>query len=213
MVVDGVQICDKPAPFGGDLTDAEVVQIFRETGALLDGHFLLRSGLHSRQYFQCALVLQYPRIAERLCEALAAKLHPASSGVKDAGAQAVISPAMGGLFIGHEVARALGVRHICVEKNAAGKLELRRSFVVAPEERFLVVEDVVTKGGRVRETMDIVRKHGGEVVAVGTLVDRSAGKVNFGVRTESLLELHIETFDPAACPLCKAGSPVVKPGS
>ena len=188
------------------LTDAEVLQIFCDTGALLDGHFLLRSGLHSRQYFQCALVLQHPRIAERLCEALAMKL-------KGAGAEAVVSPAMGGLFIGHEVARALDVRHIFVEKNAAGKLELRRSFVVAAGEGFIVVEDVITKGGRVQETMNIVRERGGEVVAVGALVDRSDGKVNFGVRLESLLRLQIETFDPAACPLCKAGAAVVKPGS
>ena len=188
------------------LTDAEVLQIFRDTGALLDGHFLLRSGLHSRQYFQCALALQHPRIAERLCGALAAKL-------KDVSAQTVISPAMGGLFIGHEVARALDGRHIFVEKNAAGKLELRRSFVITPRERVLVVEDVVTKGGRVQETMDVVRERGGEVVAVGALVDRSDGKVDFGVRLESLVRLHIETFDPAACPLCKAGVAVVKPGS
>ena len=188
------------------LTDAEVLQIFRDTGALLNGHFLLRSGLHSRQYFQCALVLQHPGIAERLCEALAMKL-------KGADAEAVISAAMGGLFIGHEVARALDVRHIFVEKNAAGKLELRRSFVVAARERFIVVEDVITKGGRVQETMNIVRERGGEVVAVGALVDRSDGKVNFGVRLESLLRLQIETLDPAACPLCKAGAAVVKPGS
>jgi len=188
------------------LTDAEVLQTFRDTGALLDGHFLLRSGVHSRQYFQCAVVLQYPRVAERLCGALAERL-------KGGAAQTVVSPAMGGLFIGHEVARALDVRHIFVEKNAAGKLELRRSFAVAPHERFLVVEDVVTKGGRVKETMDIVRERGGEVVAVGALVDRSDGKVDFGVRMESLLRLRIETFDAAECPLCNAGMPVVKPGS
>jgi orotate phosphoribosyltransferase len=191
---------------GGRVTDVEVLQIFRGTGALLDGHFLLRSGLHSRQYFQCALVLQYPRTAERLCGELATKL-------QNADAQTVISPAMGGLFIGHEVARALNVRHIFVEKDAAGKLELRRSFLVAPREKVLVVEDVVTKGGRVQETIDIVRGLGGEVVGVGALVDRSAGKVNFGVRLESLLRLQIETFEPAVCPLCKAGTPVVKPGS
>ena len=188
------------------LTDAEVLQIFRDTGALLDGHFLLRSGLHSRQYFQCAIVLQYPRIAERLCRALAARL-------KDVGAQAVISPAMGGLFIGHEVARALDVRHIFAEKNAAGKLELRRNFKIGPREKFLVVEDVITKGGRVQETIDIVRQHGGEVVRVATLVDRSGGGANFGVPLESLLRLHMETFEPTACPLCQKGVPVVKPGS
>ena len=188
------------------MTDTEVLQVFRETHALLDGHFRLRSGLHSRQYFQCALVLQHPRPAERLCAALAAKL-------QDVGAELVVSPAMGGLFIGHEVARALGVRHIFVEKNAAGELELRRNFQIGSGEKVLVVEDVITKGGRVQESIDIVRACGGVVVGVGVLVDRSAGGVNFGVRTESLLQLNIETYDPAACPLCKVGQPVVKPGS
>jgi orotate phosphoribosyltransferase len=192
---------------GGEcVTDAEVLQVFRDTRALLDGHFLLRSGLHSAQYFQCALVLQYPRIAGRLCGELAQKL----SG---AGARSVISPALGGLFVGHEVARALDARHIFVEKNATGKLELRRSFQIARGEKLLVVEDVVTKGGRVRETIDIVRGLGGELVGVGTLVDRSGGKVDFGVRLESLLRLRLDTFDPATCPLCKAGTPVTKPGS
>ena len=188
------------------MTDDEVLRIFRDTHALLDGHFLLRSGLHSRQYCQCALVVQHPRIAEQLCAMLAAKL-------KYAGAKAVISPAMGGLFIGHEVARTLNVRHIFVEKNAAGKLELRRNFEIGMGEPVIVVEDVVTKGGRVEETMDIVRAHGGEVVAVGVLVDRSDGKVDFGVQTESLLGLRIETFEAAACPMCAAGIAVTKPGS
>ncbi len=188
------------------MTDSQILQIFRDTHALLDGHFLLRSGLHSRQYFQCALVLQWPQHAERLCGALAGKF-------KGAGAQTVISPAMGGLFIGHEVARALGVRHIFVEKNDKGKLELRRSFGIDRGEKFLVVEDVVTKGGRVQEAIDIVRQQGGVVAGVGTLVDRSDGKVEFGVRLESLLRLPIETFEPAACPMCRAGSAVVKPGS
>ena len=204
---------------GEHVTDEEVLQIFRDTRALLDGHFVLRSGLHSPQYFQCAMVLQHPRIAEQLCGDLAAKL-------KNAGAQVVISPALGGLFVGHEVARALDVRHIFVEKNSAGKLELRRSFQVARGEKVLVVEDVVTKGGRVRETLDIVQALGGEVdhaaqrrapkgevAGVGTLVDRSGGKVGFGVPLESLLRLSIDTFDPATCPLCQAGTPVIKPGS
>ena len=188
------------------MTESEVLNIFRDTGGLLDGHFLLRSGLHSRQYFQCALVLQYPSIAERLCSALAVKL-------KDAGAQTVISPALGGLFIGHEVGRALGQRHIFVEKNAGGKLELRRNFKIGPREKVLVVEDVITKGGRVQETIDIVRQHGGEVVGVGALVDRSGGKVDFGVRLECLLRLHIETFESADCPMCGERVPLVKPGS
>jgi orotate phosphoribosyltransferase len=191
---------------GRRVTDAEVLTVFRDIGALLDGHFVLRSGLHSGQYFQCALVLQYPRIAERLCAALAAKL-------KDAGARTVVSPALGGLFVGHEVARALNVRHIFAEKNTAGKLEMRRGFQIALGENILVVEDVVTKGGRVQETIDIVRGLGGEVVGVGTLVDRSDGKLDFGVRLESLLRLQVETFDPTACPLCKTGQPVMKPGS
>lgn len=188
------------------MTDVEILRIFRDTQALLDGHFVLRSGLHSRQYFQCALVLQHPRIAERLCAELVVKL-------KNAGAQVVISPALGGLFVGHEVARALDVRHVFVEKNAAGKLGLRRGFQIARGEKVLVVEDVVTKGGRVQETLDIVRALGGEAVGVGTLVDRSGGKVGFGVPLESLLRLSVDTFDPVTCPLCQAGMPVVKPGS
>lgn len=188
------------------MTDQTVLQIFRETSALLEGHFLLRSGLHSQQYFQCALALQYPRHAETLCRALAEKL-------KATGATTVISPAMGGLFIGHEIGRALGLRHIFAEKNAAGKLELRRNFKIAPGEKLLVVEDVITKGGRVQETVDIVRQNGGDVVSVGVLVDRSEGNVSFGAPVVSLCKLQIETFVPASCPLCKAGQPVVKPGS
>ena len=188
------------------MTDQTVLQIFRDTSALLEGHFLLRSGLHSRQFFQCALVLQYPQHAETLCRALAEKL-------RTTGAQTVISPALGGLFIGHEVGRALGLRHIFAEKNAAGQLELRRNFKIAPGEKLLVVEDVVTKGGRVQETMEIVRRNGGQVAAVGVLVDRSDGPVNFGVPLVSLLKLHIEAFAAATCPLCQAGQPVVKPGS
>ncbi len=186
------------------MTDAEVLQVFRDTQALLSGHFLLRSGLHSAQYFQCALVLQYPRHAERICAALAAKLPKADT---------VISPAMGGLFVGHEVGRALGIKHIFAEKNAAGALALRRNFTISKGEKFLVVEDVVTRGGRVQETIDIVRGRGGEVVAVGTLVDRSGGRANFGVPLVSLLKLEIETFEAGTCPLCREGKPLKKPGS
>jgi orotate phosphoribosyltransferase len=192
---------------GGErVTDDEVLQIFRDTHALLDGHFLLRSGLHSRQYFQCALVLQYPRIAERLCGELAAKL-------KHTAAQAVVSPAMGGLFVGHEVARALDVRHVFVEKNAAGKLELRRNFQITAREKILIVEDVVTRGGRVQETIDIMRGLGADLVGTGTLVDRSDEKVDFGMKLESLLKLQVDAFDASVCPLCRAGTPVTKPGS
>ena len=188
------------------MNDEIVFGIFIKTGGLLHGHFLLRSGLHSREFFQCAMVLQYPRDAEKLCAALAEKL-------AGKGAQAVISPAMGGLFIGHEVGRTLGLRHIFAEKNDAKKLELRRNFQIAPGEKFLVVEDVVTKGGRVQETIDIVRQKGGVVVGVGVLVDRSDGTVKFGVPLVSLLRMNIETFAPADCPMCIRGEPVVKPGS
>jgi orotate phosphoribosyltransferase len=191
---------------GEGVTDVEVLQIFRDAHALLDGHFLLRSGLHSRQYFQCALVLQYPRIAEQLCKELAAKL-------KHTAPQVVVSPAMGGLFVGHEVARALDVRHMFVEKNAAGKLELRRNFQIAAGEKVLVVEDVVTRGGRVQETIDIMRGLGADLVGVGTLVDRSDGKVDFGIQLESLLKLRTDAFDASVCPLCRTGTPVTKPGS
>ena len=141
------------------MTQAEVLQVFRETGALLDGHFILRSGLHSRQFFQCALALQQMPVVERLGGAMAARL-------RGLGATTVIAPAMGGLVIGQEVARQLGLRFIFAEKEE-GKLVLRRGFKLAAGEKTLVVEDVVTKGGRVQETMEIVRAHGGEVVGVG----------------------------------------------
>ena len=187
------------------MTDAEVLQVFRDTGALLEGHFVLRSGLHSRQFFQCALALQQMPIVERLGAALAAKLRPL-------GAVTVVAPAMGGLVIGQEVARQLGLRFIFVEKEE-GKLVLRRGFKIAPGEKILVVEDVVTKGGRVQETMDIVRASQGTVVGVGMVVDRSNGAVNLGVPTLSLLALTVEAFDPANLPPDMVGTPAVKPGS
>src|SRR5687767_2859804 len=150
------------------MTEAEALQIFRDSGALLEGHFILRSGLRSRQFFQCALALQEMPTVERLGAALAAKM-------RGLGARTVISPAMGGLVIGQEVARQLGVRFIFVEKED-GKLALRRGFRIAPGERILVVEDMVTKGGRVQETIQIVQKQGGKVVGVAMIVDRSNGE-------------------------------------
>src|SRR6516162_1578384 len=161
------------------MTKDEVLQVFRDTGALLEGHFILRSGLHSRQFFQCALALQQMPIVERLGAALAAK-------VRSLGAATVVSPAMGGLVIGQEVARQLGVRFIFVEKED-GKLVLRRGFKIAPGEKMLIVEDVVTKGGRVQETLDIVRAHGGAAAGIAMVVDRSNGAVSLGVPTFSLL--------------------------
>ena len=189
------------------LSDSEVLALFRETDALLDGHFLLRSGLHSRQFFQCALLLQHTPIAARVCAALAEKLR----GVE---AESVISPALGGIIVGHEIARALGKPHIFVEKDDAGKLVLRRGFKIAPGQRFIVAEDVVTRGGRVQETVDIVRGLGGEVTAIATLVDRSGGNLpDFGCPFISLAKLNAETFEPDKLPPDLAGTPAVKPGS
>ncbi len=187
------------------MTENEVLQVFRDTGALLEGHFILRSGLHSRQFFQCALALQQMPTVEKLGGALAAK-------VRHLGAATVVAPAMGGLVLGQEVARQLGLRFIFVEKED-GKLVLRRGFKIAPGEEILVVEDVVTKGGRVQETIDIVRQHHGTLVGVAMAVDRSGGSVQFGVPMHSLLALNVETFTADQLPADLAASPAVKPGS
>src|SRR5580704_16414135 len=174
------------------MTPDDVLNVFRDTGALLEGHFILRSGLHSRQYFQCALALQQMPIVERLGAALAAR-------VRGLGAATVIAPAIGGLVIGQEVARQLGLRFIFAEKEE-GKLVLRRRFKIAPDEKVLVVEDVVTKGGRVQETMDIVRAHGGRVAGVAMIVDRSNGTLDLGVPIFSLLSLRVEAFPADSLP-------------
>lgn len=187
------------------MTQNEVLQVFRDSGALLEGHFVLRSGLHSRQFFQCALALQQMPAVEKLGAALAVQ-------VRSLGAVTVVAPAMGGLVIGQEVARQLGVRFIFVEKED-GKLVLRRGFKIAPGEKILVVEDVVTKGGRVQETMDIVRAHGGEVLGVAMVVDRSNGQTRLGVPQFSLLALQVEAWDPNQLPPDLAKIPAVKPGS
>ena len=187
------------------MTQDEILQIFRDTDALLEGHFILRSGLHSRQYFQCALALQQMPVVEKLGGALADKARPL-------GAVTVIAPALGGLVIGQEVARQLGLRFIFSEKEE-GKLVLRRGFKIAPGEKTLVVEDVVTKGGRVQETIDIVRAHGGHVTGVAAIVDRSNGAVNFGVPFASLISLKVEAFEADKLPPDLARIPAVKPGS
>jgi orotate phosphoribosyltransferase len=187
------------------MTQDEVLQIFRDSGALLEGHFILRSGLHSRQFFQCALALQQMPVVEKLGAALVGK-------VRKLGAVTVIAPALGGLVIGQEVARQLGVRFIFPEKEE-GKLVLRRGFKIAPGEKILVVEDVVTKGGRLQETIDIVRAHGGNVVGATAIVDRSNGTVDFGVPFHSLIALKVEVFEPDRLPPDLAKIPVVKPGS
>ncbi len=187
------------------MTETEILQVFRETGALLEGHFVLRSGLHSRQYFQCALALQQMPTVEKFGAALAPKL----AGL---GAVTVVSPAMGGLVLGQEVARQLRLRFIFVEKEE-GKLVLRRGFKIAPGEKVLVIEDVVTKGGRVQETIDIVRAHGGVVLAVGVAVDRSGGQAAFGVPMYSLLRMSVENFPADKLPPDLAALPPMKPGS
>jgi orotate phosphoribosyltransferase len=184
----------------------DLLALFRRTGALLDGHFVLRSGLHSRQFFQCALLLQYTEIAADVCGRLADKLGQLEC-------DAVISPALGGIVVGQEVGRALGKRHIFAEKDGGG-LVLRRGFKIEPNERFIVAEDVVTRGGRVQETVDIVRAHGGQVAGIGVIVDRSGGqRPDYGCPFVSLIEMNVETFPADRLPSDLAGTPAVKPGS
>jgi orotate phosphoribosyltransferase len=184
----------------------DLLVLFRQTGALLDGHFILRSGLRSRQYFQCALLLQHTEIAASVCSRLADNLRGFEC-------DAVISPALGGIIVGQEVGRSLGKRHIFVEKEADG-LVLRRGFKIKTGERFIVAEDVVTRGGRVKETIDIVKANGGLVTAVGVIVDRSGGEhANFGCPFVSLVQMNVETFPADQLPPDLAAIPAIKPGS
>ena len=187
------------------MTESEVLSLFRRSGALLDGHFRLTSGLHSPGYLQCALVLQHPRDAEALGAALGHR-------VRSLGVQTVLSPALGGIVIGQEVGRALGVRAIFAERQDAA-LTLRRGFTLEPGEKVLVVEDVVTTGGSTRETMDVARAAGAVVVGACAIVDRSGGKQSLDVPFHALLPMDVKTYAPEACPLCAQNIPVVKPGS
>jgi orotate phosphoribosyltransferase len=183
-----------------------IFETLEKTGALLHGHFILSSGLHSRHYFQCALVLQHTKLAAQICADLAAKL-------ADVPCDAIISPAMGGIIVGQEVGRNLDKRHIFAEKQD-GKLVLRRGFKVMPGERFIVAEDVVTRGTKVRETIEIVKGFGGSVAAVGCMVDRSADRPpDFGCKFVSLVKLNLETFEPDKLPPELAALPVDRPGS
>jgi orotate phosphoribosyltransferase len=182
-----------------------VLELFRRSKALLEGHFRLSSGLHSPGYLQCALVLQYPREAEALGEALGAL-------VRDLRVDTVLSPALGGIVIGQEVARAIGARALFAEREE-GALKLRRGFTIAPGERVLVVEDVVTTGGSTRETMEVARGAGAEVLAASAIIDRSGGRADLGVPLFALAGLALPTYKPEECPLCASGVPVVKPGS
>lgn len=185
--------------------EQHLLTIFQQTGALLEGHFQLTSGLHSPRYLQCALVLQYPEHAEFVGRALAAKF-------RDDRVDAVVAPAIGGIIVAHETARAIGARALFTEREA-GVMTLRRGFRLSRGERVLVVEDVVTTGGSTRETIDAVIDADGVVIGAGSMVDRSGGAVDVGVKRQSLLTLEVASYDPSECPLCKEGVPPIKPGS
>ncbi len=187
------------------MTSEAVLDLFRRVGALLDGHFRLTSGLHSPGYLQCALVLQHPREAEAFGAALAQR-------VFNLGAQAVLSPALGGIVIGQEVARGLGVRAIFAERQD-GRLTLRRGFTLEPGEKVLVVEDVLTTGGSTRETIALARAAGAEVVGAASIIDRSGGTHELDVPYMSLASMAFPTYEPTVCPMCASGHAVVKPGS
>jgi orotate phosphoribosyltransferase len=187
------------------LDPEKVIDEFRKTGALLEGHFQLSSGLHSTVYLQCALVLQFPEKAESFGRAIAQKF-------ATAGIQLVASPAIGGIVIGHEVARALGARFVWTERDA-GEMTLRRGFTVSPGERTLVVEDVITTGGSTRETIDALKSSGADVVAAASIIDRSGGDAEVGVPRVALATLRVKSVEPEICDACKAGDSAVKPGS
>jgi orotate phosphoribosyltransferase len=187
------------------MTRDELLDLFRRSGALLDGHFRLTSGLHSSGYLQCALVLQHPQSAESLGRALA-------DHAADLRATAVLSPALGGIVIGQEVGRALGIRALFAERQD-GQLMLRRGFTLSERDRVLVVEDVLTTGGSTRETMEVAKAAGAQVVGAASIVDRSSGSIQFDVPFNALLDVALPTYEPDKCPLCAQGLPVVKPGS
>ncbi len=180
---------------------------FTDAGAYLKGHFRLTSGLHSPEYLQCAKVLQYPHHAAELGRTLSEQL--AAYGP----VSVVVSPAMGGLIIGHEVARSLGVRHIFTERDTDGQMTFRRGFAVEPGDTVVVIEDVITTGGSTKEVIELLQKEGATVKAAGSIVDRSGGEANVGVPRVALATLTVTAWDPAECPLCKEGLPVTKPGS
>lgn len=187
------------------INQEEVMEIFEKAGVMKKGHFRLTSGRHSERYLQCAQLLQYPQYTAIACEALAGKF----SGDE---IEVVIGPATGAIILAYEMARALETRALFTEREGS-KMALRRGFHIYPGEKVLVVEDVITTGGSVKEVIEIVKEQGGELVGVACLVDRSAGKADFGTRMESLTQFEIETYDPENCPLCAQGIPVVKPGS
>ena len=177
----------------------------KEADVLQEGHFLLTSGRHSDKYLQCAKIFQYTKYSEELCAALAEKFN-------NKGVELVIGPAIGAIQMSYEVSRHLGVKNIFAEREN-GTMTLRRNFTIEPGQKVLVVEDVVTTGGSVREVIDIVKQYGGEVVGLGVIVDRTGGKIDFGVPLESVISMEVLSYDAEDCPLCKQGLPLVKPGS
>lgn len=191
-------------------TPDPILSVFEKTGAYLHGHFRLTSGLHSPEYLQCAKVLQYPVHAEALGRALAIRFREMSNGES---IPLVASPAVGGLIIGHEVARSLGARFQFTERNSAGKMTLRRGFEVGAGEAAVVVEDVITTGGSTREVIDLLRDYGVKVLAAGSIIDRSGGHAGVGVPRAALATLSVTSWAPDLCPLCRQGSEAIKPGS
>ena len=187
------------------MSEFDIDALLKKTGALLGGHFQLRSGLHSDHFFQAALVFQYPDVAGEICARLA-------ETVRSLKAKTVISPALGGIIVGYELARALGVKAIFAEKES-DQLVLRRGFQLSKGEKVLVAEDVITRGGRVQQTIELARAHGANVVGVAVIVDRSCGGAAFDVPAHSLTKLELPTYEPDNCPLCASGVPLVRPGS
>ena len=188
------------------MTKERALEILKEAGVLLEGHFLLTSGRHSGRYLQCARIFRNTRYSEELCAALAAHF-------KDDRVDIVIGPVLGAVQMAYEVSRALGCENFFAERED-GSMTLRRGFAIEPGQRVLVVEDVVTTGGSVREVLEIVRQAGGEIVGVGSIVDRTGGRIDFGVPFHSVISMEVESYEPSECPLCKAGAPApYKPGS
>ena len=187
------------------MEEKDILKLFEATGALLSGHFRLSSGLHSGNYFQCALLLQYPDIAEKLCRELA-------NYFKDDKPTCVVAPAIGGIVVSYETGRALGVKALFTERSE-GKMTLRRGFELKKEDRVLVVEDVITTGLSTREVLEVVKSKGAEIIGVGCLVNRSGKTLDLGVKLKSLAKLDFPTYKPEECPLCKKGIEIKKPGS
>lgn len=187
------------------LSQEQAIELFKKSGALLEGHFLLTSGRHSDRYVQCAQVLQHADYTSQLCAELAERF-------KDSGAELVVGPAMGGILVAYEVSRHMGLKNIFAEREN-GAMTFRRGFTIEPGTKVLVVEDVVTTGGSVLEVMSLLKAKGAEVVGVGVLVDRSNGKVDFGVPMQAVISMEVPSWQADSCPLCAAGTPAVKPGS